>query len=325
MSFSTSPDGKTWSAPEPVADSNSNQVNPVIAVGSQPTGLVAVAWQDDRAGNQDICVARSMDALATVEVSPVTVDTNDQTEPALAIDGQDRTSVVWTDARNGSTDIYGAASDRGPWANVPVVATGSNQSHPTLAAGSAGNVLYLAWVDDIGGDADIFYAASAGLPKSPFGGTDLIDDKSKAEQQAPVIAATAGTDGAERVYVCWQDSRGGAYRNGTRLYFADVSPGSTSANLLVGGKAASSSQSDAALGTDAHGDPYVVWTNEDAKGRQVYYTGVAREEAASPAAQKAPASPDGVDPLSDISAMPSNAISPAVGEPSGPRVSRSDS
>jgi uncharacterized repeat protein (TIGR02543 family) len=329
VSFSTSLDGRTWSAPTPVADSNSNQVNPAIAAGSQPTGLVAVAWQDDRAGNQDIYVARSMDALATVEVSAVTSDANDQTEPAVAIDGQDRTSVLWTDARNSSTDIYGATSDRGPWTNVPVTAGTSNQFHPALAAGATGSVLYLAWVDDIGGDTDIFYAASAGLPGSPLAGADLVDDKSKAEQQAPVVAAAAGTDGTERVYVCWQDGRGGAYRSGTRLYLADVSPGSVSTNLLVGDEAGSS-QSDAALGADAHGNPYVVWTNENAKGRQVYYAGAAREDSASGAASKAPAAPytaapaQGAATLTDTSA-PSEAVPLPLDEPSEPRASRGDS
>ncbi len=284
--MSISADGVEWSEPFAVADSNDNQVNPALAASVLPSGLVALAWQSDAVGNQDIYVATSMDAFATSEVAQVTTDPADQTEPALAIDGQDTVVVLWTDARNESSDIYGAVSTDGTWINVPVVNTESNQSQVAVAAGLTGCMLHMAWVDDIGGDADVFYVASEGLPTSPLAGVDLIDDASGADQQAPALACSQGADGTEQVFACWIDGRNG----NADLYLADVSVGSSRANVLVDGEGVDSNQYEVALGVDACGEPYMVWM-DDANGmREVYCS------AASPKMGFPVASQDGCPP-----------------------------
>ena len=103
MCTSVSLDGKAWSAPKAIVDANDNQVNPAIAASGQPNGLVAVLWQDDRAGNQDVYMATSTDAFTTAEVTAVTSDEADQTDPAVIIDGEDAIFMRWTDTRNDST------------------------------------------------------------------------------------------------------------------------------------------------------------------------------------------------------------------------------
>jgi hypothetical protein len=277
---STSVDGQTWSTPRPIVATTSvptspavNRVNPVVAAGRQSNGLVAAAWQEDRAGNQDIWVAVSANRFQTATISRVTSDPAAQTDPALAIDGQDTIFVLWTDARNGSTDIYGATSDNGPWTNIPVVNGASNQSHPTLAVGSTSRTLHMAWIDDKTGNPDVFYATSAGLPTSPLTGTSIIDDTSRADQQAPVLSVAAKADGTDRVFVCWEDARNIAYGGNVDLYFADVSPGSLRTNVLVDNGGTSGSQHQAALGADRLGYPYVVWVGDLGKTRQLYYSG----------------------------------------------------
>jgi hypothetical protein len=273
--LSVSADGYEWSEPAMIVDANDNQVNPVIAAGMVPSGLVALAWQSDAAGNQDICVATSEDGFATV--ARVTTDPADQTEPTIVIDGEDTVIVVWTDARNESSDLYGAASMGGAWTNVPVVNIDSNQSQPALAVGPMGRTLHIVWVDDIGGDADVFYAASEGLPMSPLAGVDLIDDASGADQHAPAVAVTVGEDGTERVLACWVDDRNG----NADLYFADVTAGASRANVLVDGAGVESNQYEVALGVGVSGDPYMVWT-DDANGmRQVYCSAAGATEPAS--------------------------------------------
>ncbi len=62
---STSVDGDRWSGPWKVADTGGNQVNPAIGADRQPGGPVAVAWQDDRAGHQDIYVLAFADQFTT--------------------------------------------------------------------------------------------------------------------------------------------------------------------------------------------------------------------------------------------------------------------
>lgn len=265
---SVSGDGLQWSKPVPIVDSNDNQVNPAIAAGVQPSGLVAVAWQSDAGGNQDIHVAGSTDAFATAEIARVTTDEADQVDPAVAIDVEDSIFVLWTDARNASSDIYGAASG-GAWANVPVVNIDSNQSQPAVAIGSTG-LLHVTWVDDLGGDADVFYASSEGLPASPLAGVDLIDDASHAEQRSPAVAAVAAEDGTERVLVCWVDGRNG----NTDLCLADVSPDSPRASVRVGNNGVASNRDEVGLATAPAGGLYMVWTDDAAGARQVYCTAV---------------------------------------------------
>ena len=99
---SVSLDGKAWSSPKAIVDANDNQVNPAIAASRQPNGLVAVLWQDDRADNQDVYMATSTDAFTTAEVTAVTSDDADQTDPAVIVDGEDAIFMRWTDTRTDS-------------------------------------------------------------------------------------------------------------------------------------------------------------------------------------------------------------------------------
>jgi len=101
---SVSPDGQTWSTPKPIVDANDNQVNPAIAASRQPNGVVAVVWQDDQAGNQDVYMATSTDAFLNAEIASVTSDLADQTDPAIAVDGEDAIFLRWTDVQSNSAD-----------------------------------------------------------------------------------------------------------------------------------------------------------------------------------------------------------------------------
>jgi len=61
---STSVDGIKWSAETRINDpNNGNQINPAIVIDSQSPNYAHVVWQDDRAGNQDICIASSNNGL----------------------------------------------------------------------------------------------------------------------------------------------------------------------------------------------------------------------------------------------------------------------
>lgn len=75
------------------------------AARGQPNGLVAVVWQDDRAGNQDVYMATSTDAFITAEVTAVTSDDADQTDPVVFLGSEDAIFVRWMDIRNGSTAL----------------------------------------------------------------------------------------------------------------------------------------------------------------------------------------------------------------------------
>lgn len=269
----TSADGLTWSAETRITDSDDNQIRPAIAVDSQSPNHACVAWQDDGAGNQDIYVATSSNAFSTKTISQVTANASDQTDPAIAVDASNTVYLVWADSRNGTSDVYGAASNSGPWTNVAVATGAGSQSAPVIATESAGTVLHVAWVDDAGMDATIRYASSDGMPSSPLAGTNIVDDTSGADQTAPSIA-TAGSAGDNlRVFLCWTDERNvNANGRDTDLYFVDVSA-SQGTNVLVGDGGTGSDQSDPAVGVDRYGYPYVLWTDSRNVTKYVYYAG----------------------------------------------------
>jgi len=270
---STSVDGVNWSAERLVTDSNDNQINPAIAIDGSSPSRAYVVWQDDRGGNQDIYVASSSDGFATKAVSQITANASDQTDPAIAVDSAKTVYVVWTDKRNGSNDIYAAASNSSPWTNVPIVNKAGNQSSPAIAAETAGSILHLLWVDDVSGNSDIYHAATNGLPSSPLTGSSIIDDSSGRNQVEPAIAVTGSTGNNLEVFACWQDRRNVAGAIGdTDLYFAEVSSdGGT--NVFVGDDSTNSNQSQPAIGVDAQGHPYLVWSDSRSANAQIYYAG----------------------------------------------------
>jgi hypothetical protein len=217
--------------------------------------------------------------------------------------------VVWTDKRNGSNDIYGAASNSGPWTNVPIVNKAGNQSSPAIAAETAGSILHLLWVDDASGNSDIYHAATNGLPSTPVTGSSIIDDSSGRNQVEPTIAVTGSTGNNLEVFACWQDRRNVAGASGdTDLYFAEVSSdGGT--NVFVGDDSTNSNQSQPAIGVDAQGHPYLVWSDSRSANAQIYYAGstyldseaVDSELVAASAGATVGVNPASIDSVEDVS------------------------
>jgi uncharacterized repeat protein (TIGR02543 family) len=271
--ISTSIDGVNWSAEMKVTDSDSNHINPAIVVDSTSPNRAYIVWQDDLAGNQDIYIASSNNAFVTKTVSRITSVNSDQTEPAIAVDSNNTVYVVWTDSRNGASDIYGAASNNGPWTNVPIVNKPGNQSSPAIATETSGTVLNLVWVDDIIGNKNIYYAASQGLPASPLVGRNIVDDSSGADQMEPTIIATGSKGNGLRIFACWQDKRNitGSSKD-TDLYFVEINSDAET-NVFAGDDSANSNQSQPVIGIDEYGYPCLAWVDDRNTNADIYYAG----------------------------------------------------
>jgi hypothetical protein len=265
-------DGTNWTTQTRVNDpNNGNQVNPAIVVDSRSPNYAYVVWQDDRAGNQDICIASSNNGFATKTVSQITSNTANQTTPAIAVNSANTVYVLWTDARNASNDIYGAAGS--PWTNVPIVTKAGSQSNPAVAVESTGSILHILWVDQISGNSDIYYASSNGLPGSPLTGTNLIDDTLGKEQLSPTIAVTGSTGNDLKVFACWRDERNVSGGTGdTDLYMVQTNSG-TGTNVFVGDGDTNSDQIEPAMSTDQYGYPYLVWTDDRRTNTEIYFAG----------------------------------------------------
>ncbi len=274
-----------------------------------------VAYEDDSAGNQNICITSSNTSFATKTTTQVTSHAADQTEPALAAGLGNGVYVVWTDGRSGLTDIYGASS--ASWANVPVVTGAGDQHSPALAVEPGTSSLHLVWCDDAVGGSDILYGSSStGLPGSPLAGISLADDTSDAGQSAPAIVAVRDPFDNTHVYACWQDYRSAGDSADSDLYFVEIRSGTAGTNVLVGDDGANSDQSEPALGFDEYGQPVILWTDDAGSATGIYgaratYFGPTTlasaliTRAAGGRVGPAPASIDGVEDVSLV--LPSNA------------------
>ncbi|MBN1846928.1 MAG: hypothetical protein JW810_14675 [Sedimentisphaerales bacterium] len=257
-------DGFTWSPATALVDTEqdiANQTCPRIAIDRNNT--VYVVWQDDRNGNPDIFLAASSDGFLTRTETAITNHTAQQTQPAIAIDHDNRVYVVWTDNRHRWTDIYGAGSETG-WANIPVVNTLSRQTEPALAVEPGGSALHIAWVENNQGYSDIFYAATQdGLPASPLFGTNLVDDSGGANQVSPAISVGRDASGDARVYICWQDARNMMLANQDwDVYFTEGGR-QFGANILVTGEAGQYGQIHPAIASNGQDQPFLVWVQAE--------------------------------------------------------------
>jgi hypothetical protein len=82
-----------------------NQYDPSINVNF--TGLVCIAWTDERNGNQDVFYAESNDPSNFGENYIVNTDSSatKQFAPSIASDFLGRIYLAWSDARNTESDI----------------------------------------------------------------------------------------------------------------------------------------------------------------------------------------------------------------------------
>jgi hypothetical protein len=258
-SFDASVDGTSW--PTEIIDNDpgdANQTNPAIVIDS--SNKVYIAYDDDQNTDKDIYIASSADNY--VSKTQITSATYDQTTPDIAVDSGGTVYVVWADARNwnGSGnlmyDIYGAASNDGPWTNTLIVIENDQQLSPKIATEAVGSILHFVWVDDRLGDDDIYYATSdeLPLPGSPLTGSSIIDDGTGADQISPVIITTGFTGNDLKVFACWRDERNAE----AELYAVEITASGT--NIYIGNEL-NDDQSKPAIGIDQYNHPYIVWIN----------------------------------------------------------------
>jgi len=265
---STSTNGIDWSKPVQIntadpPDKASAQTSPAIAIDGNNKAYVA--WEDERAGNKDIWVATSTGGT-TWSNAQVTTLTSDQSGPAIAIDASNIAYIVWIDRRNNSTtgtDIYSAASGTGPWNNVPLIKTASNQSSPVCA--SSGDDLHLLWIDDADANGSVFYASvTGGLQGTVVVDPDVVDERAY-RQANPAIAVKDPADqwSTAKVFTCWTDSRWINDGDNADIYFAE-----TASSFGTG-----PTQTKPAIGINKDSNPYVVWVDDSDGNNDIYYAG----------------------------------------------------
>jgi hypothetical protein len=186
---------------------------PAMAVND--AGTTVVVWERGEHGARDI-YAQRLDAAGNplwpsdVRV-PLNLSASERWGPSVAVDESGNAFIVWSDMRNGHTDVYAQKLD--PWGNhtwdtdvrVNTDLGTANQWGAEVAVDSLANI-WIAWSDYRNGDGDI-YAQRINpngdqlLPED----VRLNTDTGEASQYGSDIAVVDG----ESLVVVWRDATDG--------------------------------------------------------------------------------------------------------------------
>ncbi len=164
-----------------------DQRNAAIAIDGNK---IYVVWQgDDPTGLWDIFVSTSTDGTnwsGAFKVNDDALNENNQTSPAIAIDGNGIVYIAWEDDSKGDLDkdIYVATSSDGTtWTAPTLIASASgNQTEPAIDIADFFNIPYIIWTNAIGTNTDIFASKNFGI------GNALVDTISNQSSPAVVIS-----------------------------------------------------------------------------------------------------------------------------------------
>ncbi len=151
---------------EQLVNTNSNQSSPVVAISN---GIIHLLWVDDASGSNDIFYGNNDSGLPFIGISIVDELNTVQSSPSIAAEGS-KVFACWQDSRyvpnnNADTDIFYAektGSDFGTNILVNDDLGTYTQTTPVIGINKDGNP-YMAWVDNRGGDNDIYYAGATSI------------------------------------------------------------------------------------------------------------------------------------------------------------------
>jgi Fe-S cluster biogenesis protein NfuA len=195
--YAHSTDVGWWSEKKLTTDNGTeHQYNPSIAVDGDN---VHVVWADHGDGDGDIFYRgfNGVDWLPEYEISTDT-GTELQGFPTLAVDGNE-VHVVWEDQGDGDSDIYYRHFDGLNWLPEQEVSTDTTlerQAMPSVALD--GGQIYVVWMDEGDGDADIYYRQRDGLNWLPE--MEISADSGSEVQYSPAVATGSG-----KVHIVWED------------------------------------------------------------------------------------------------------------------------
>jgi hypothetical protein len=187
------------------------------------SGNTWVAWQAGPGGNRDIYVSKLPAGAGSFDSAvKLTDNANDQCNPAIALDSNDKPCVVWQDNSSGNWDIYFSTYDGTIWSSEimvnepedPQTNPASNQVNPAIVIDNQSpSQVYVVWQDDEGGNQDIY------IVNSSDGFTTLTIPQPITSDTSDQVDPAITVDSANTVYVIWTDSRNLA-THGTDIYGA---------------------------------------------------------------------------------------------------------
>jgi hypothetical protein len=246
---------------------------PVATVGD--SNRVWIAWQkpDDVTGTNAIFTRVYHSNTGVLD--PITEQTNGvffAGNASIAASRDGVVHLVWVDTRSGTQQVWTKRFVPGSgWtADEQLVFSSTSSSAPSITA-DYNNHMHMVWVDNRGGNNDIFYKEY--VPGVGWDGIDTQVTLNTSSQIQPYVDA----DPRDNVYTVWTDLRNGA--NNPDIYYDSRLSGTWSGNFsLVGAgtDTTNSVQRFPGIVHDEFGVAYVAWTDERlpasiGKNRDVWY------------------------------------------------------
>jgi len=192
-----------------VCASSAAQYDPTICTDGAGGGIIA--YEDDRAGDQDIYVQRVSSAgitqWTTYGVAACTTSYN-QHSPMIVSDGAGGAIVTWEDSRSGTeTDVYAQRLNSAgvpQWGTngVSICTYSGGQYNPTIISDGAGGAI-ITWIDFRNGNGDIYAQRvnASGTVQWTADGAAICTDAADVNHVGIV------SDGAGGALISWRDTR----------------------------------------------------------------------------------------------------------------------
>jgi hypothetical protein len=200
--FARSTDGGlTFDDPDNISEENTE--NSQLPQISSEGNNVYVVWQDFTPGNTDIFFATSSDGgLTFTDPDNISESAEESLAPQISSEGNN-VYVVWQDAspdNNDFFDIFFARStDGGLTFDDPDNISETTGNSRSAQISVEGNNVYVVWLDETPGNADIFFA------RSTDGGLTFTEPENISENTRTSGSPQISSEG-NNVYVVWIDA-----------------------------------------------------------------------------------------------------------------------
>ncbi|MHA1961845.1 MAG: hypothetical protein ACW99U_16675 [Candidatus Thorarchaeota archaeon] len=195
-------DGSSWQTEQTISTDSGNewQVQPAIAVDGTK---VHVVWADKSDGDYDIFYRYYTGSVWQTELEVSTDSGSEwQCQPTIAVDGTGKVHVAWIDRGGGDWDIWYRQYTGVIWQSEVQISTDSGsewQMEPEIAVD--GNKVHVVWMDEGGGDWDIYYRYYTGVIWQSE--VQISTDSGTEDQGRPSVAVNSG-----KVHAVWDDFGG---------------------------------------------------------------------------------------------------------------------
>ncbi|MEO0099817.1 MAG: hypothetical protein ABIK99_02300 [candidate division WOR-3 bacterium] len=235
---------------------------------SDSLGNFVVAWQDGRGSSWDI-YARRFDKDGNPLGSDFRVNDDNtnqfQGDPEVAMSEDGSFIIVWSDERNGNSDIYGQRfSPDGTRIGGNFLVnemTSGNQSQPSITLTPSGE-FFISYTDDRLDQGDIFLTAFEENGTRRW--TIKVNDDQIGNYQG-MSAVTIAED--RKIWVVWEDNREGNQDAYCQIFFDSLRVGN---NFRVNDDSFSSHQRCSFLSVSGKGEFVCVWEDERGNDIDVY-------------------------------------------------------